>query len=191
MTKFKHLMSRLGEGLRAAGVLAVIAGAAHAEPVTLNVVDVAGNLALTQEALESFAAKNPNLVSRITFTKAPAPELPGKLKALQAAGRTENDDWRVLLIFRRRRHLGLGGKVGLDRIVKVLLGDRPRFGQRRIAIDIELRLALVRFRLQLLRVGLGKLSVCLIENGLERPRIERKEQLSLSDERAFGVVLCE
>ena len=82
MTKFKHLMSRLGGSLRAAGILAALAGAAHAEPVTLNVVDVAGNLALTQEALESFAAKNPNLVSRITFTKAPAPELPGKIRAM-------------------------------------------------------------------------------------------------------------
>jgi putative spermidine/putrescine transport system substrate-binding protein len=98
MTKFKHLMSRLGGGLRAAGILATFAGmplftagAAHAEPVTLNVVDVAGNLALTQEALESFAAKNPTLVSRITFTKAPAPELPGKIRAMQAAGRTDID----------------------------------------------------------------------------------------------------
>src|SRR4029077_11293548 len=40
-------------------------------------------------------------------------------------------------------------------------------------------------------VGLGKLPICLIEYGLERPRIERKEQLSFSDERAFGVVLRE
>jgi len=92
MSKFKHLMSRLGLGLRAAGILAAFAaGAAQAQPVTLNVVDVAGNLALTQEALESFAAKNPTLVSRITFTKAPSPELPGKIRAMQAAGRTDID----------------------------------------------------------------------------------------------------
>src|SRR5207248_8012745 len=45
-------------------------------PVTLNVVDVAGNLALTQEAIENYRAKHPNLVSRITFTKPPAPDLP-------------------------------------------------------------------------------------------------------------------
>jgi putative spermidine/putrescine transport system substrate-binding protein len=92
MTKFEHLMSRLAQGLRAAGFLAAFAGAsAFAQPVTLNVVDVAGNLALTQEALESFAAKNPTLVSRITFTKAPSPELPGKIRAMQAAGRTDID----------------------------------------------------------------------------------------------------
>lgn len=92
MSKFKHLMSRLGLGLRAAGILAAFAaGVAQAQPVTLNVVDVAGNLALTQEALEAFAAKNPTLVSRITFTKAPSPELPGKIRAMQAAGRTDID----------------------------------------------------------------------------------------------------
>ena len=60
-------------------------------PVTLNVVDVAGNLALTQDAIENFRAKNPNRVSRITFTKAPSPELPGKIKAQQAAKRVDID----------------------------------------------------------------------------------------------------
>lgn len=91
--RFNHLISRLGRSLRAAGLIASVVafGAAHAQPVTLNVVDVAGNLALTQEALEAFAAKNPNLVSRITFTKAPSPELPGKIRAMQAAGRTDID----------------------------------------------------------------------------------------------------
>src|SRR2546421_11300514 len=60
-------------------------------PVTLNVVDVAGNLALTQDAIENYRAKHPNLVSRVTFTKAPAPELPGKIKAQQGAKRVDID----------------------------------------------------------------------------------------------------
>jgi putative spermidine/putrescine transport system substrate-binding protein len=60
-------------------------------PVTINVVDVAGNLALTQDAFELYAKKNPNRVSKFTFTKAPAPELPGKLKAMQSAGRNDID----------------------------------------------------------------------------------------------------
>jgi len=60
-------------------------------PVTLNVVDVAGNLALTQDAIENYRAKHPNLVSRVTFTKAPAPELPGKIKAMQGAKRVDID----------------------------------------------------------------------------------------------------
>jgi putative spermidine/putrescine transport system substrate-binding protein len=60
-------------------------------PVTLNIVDVAGNLALTQSAIEAYRDKNPKLVSRITFSKAPAPELPGKIKAQQDANRVDID----------------------------------------------------------------------------------------------------
>ncbi|MEN5082243.1 extracellular solute-binding protein [Bosea sp. TWI1241] len=60
-------------------------------PVTLSVVDVAGNLALTQKAIENYRKAKPELVSRITFTKAPAPELPGKIKAQQAANRVDID----------------------------------------------------------------------------------------------------
>ncbi len=65
--------------------------AAKADPVSLNVVDVAGNLQLTQKAIEAFKAKYPNLVSNITYTNAPAPQLPGKIKAMQAAGRADID----------------------------------------------------------------------------------------------------
>jgi putative spermidine/putrescine transport system substrate-binding protein len=60
-------------------------------PVTLNIVDVAGNLALTQKAIEEYRNKNPKLVSRISFAKAPAPELPGKIKAQQDANRVDID----------------------------------------------------------------------------------------------------
>ena len=59
--------------------------------VTLSVIDVAGNLALTQPAFEAYRKAKPNVVSKITFTKAPAPELPGKLKAQQDAGRVDID----------------------------------------------------------------------------------------------------
>jgi len=60
-------------------------------PVALNVVDVAGDLALTQAAFELYARKNPGVVSRFTFSKATAPEMPGKLKAMQDAGRSDVD----------------------------------------------------------------------------------------------------
>lgn len=60
-------------------------------PVSLNIVDVAGNLALTQKAIESYRTRNPKLVSKITFAKAPAPELPGKIKAQQDADRVDID----------------------------------------------------------------------------------------------------
>ena len=66
--------------------------AAHAaDPVSINIVDVAGNLQLTQKGFEAFKAKYPDLVSSITFTNAPAPQLPGKIKAMQAAGRSDID----------------------------------------------------------------------------------------------------
>jgi len=78
-----------------AATLSLSAGSALAQapksPVTINVVDVAGNLALTQDAMQNFATKNPSLVAKINFTKAPAPELPGKLKAMQGAGRSDID----------------------------------------------------------------------------------------------------
>jgi putative spermidine/putrescine transport system substrate-binding protein len=60
-------------------------------PVALNIIDVAGNLQLTQAAIERFARENPKLVSRLTFSRAPSPELPGKLKAQQQANRVDID----------------------------------------------------------------------------------------------------
>jgi putative spermidine/putrescine transport system substrate-binding protein len=71
--------------------MAFASAAAQAEPVAINIVDVAGNLQLTQKGFEAFKAKYPNLVSNITFTNAPAPQLPGKIKAMQAAGRSDID----------------------------------------------------------------------------------------------------
>jgi putative spermidine/putrescine transport system substrate-binding protein len=62
-----------------------------ADPVALNIIDVAGNLQLTQAAIERFARENPKLVSRITFSRAPSPELPGKLKAQQQANKVDID----------------------------------------------------------------------------------------------------
>lgn len=88
----KHLKTTLAIALAAVALASsALAQKAPTSPVTLNIVDVAGNLALTQDALEAYKTKNPNLVSKITFTKAPAPELPGKIKAMQAAGRVDID----------------------------------------------------------------------------------------------------
>ena len=74
-----------------AALFSFAVGNVVAAPVTLNIVDVAGNLALTQDAIENFQKKHPDLVSKVNFTKAPAPELPGKLKAMQAGGRSDID----------------------------------------------------------------------------------------------------
>src|SRR5690348_930145 len=74
-----------------AALFALGPGTAQAAPVTINIVDVAGDLQLTRDAIQNFANKNPNLVSKVNFTQAPAPELPGKLKAMQGAGRSDID----------------------------------------------------------------------------------------------------
>ena len=60
-------------------------------PVALNVIDAAGNLALTQSIFDDYAKAKPNMVSGFTFNKAPSPELPGKIKAQQRANRVDID----------------------------------------------------------------------------------------------------
>ncbi len=95
-------------------------GAAAQSPVTINVVDVAGNLALTQEAFELYAKKNPNKVAKFVFNKAPAPELPGKLKAMQAAGRSDID-----LVLTGTDVLAAGIEQGL--LVKLLPAHANKF----------------------------------------------------------------
>src|SRR5262249_7048306 len=81
--------------MSAAAALA-LAGPTRAElpampksPVVINIIDVAGNLALTQKAIENYRKAHPELVSRFTFTK--APDLDGKIKAQQNAGRVDID----------------------------------------------------------------------------------------------------
>ena len=59
--------------------------------VTLNVLDVAGNLQLTQKAIDRYKDEHPDVVDRITYTTATAPELAGKVKAQQRANRLDID----------------------------------------------------------------------------------------------------
>src|SRR4029450_5930163 len=60
-------------------------------PQTLNVMDVAGNLQLTQAILDDFTKAHPDIVTKIVTTKATAPELAPKIKAEQDAGRLDID----------------------------------------------------------------------------------------------------
>jgi len=105
-------------------MFALAPGSAFAQapksPVTINVVDVAGNLALTQDAMQNFASKNPNLIAKINFTKAPAPELPGKLKAMQAANRSDID-----LVLTGTDFLAAGIEQGL--LEKILPAHAAKF----------------------------------------------------------------
>ena len=69
---------------------AALAQGASAAPVTINIVDVAGNLALTQHAFEQFEATHPGLV-HFTYSTSPAPQLLPRIKAMEAAGRSDID----------------------------------------------------------------------------------------------------
>jgi putative spermidine/putrescine transport system substrate-binding protein len=75
----------------AVGTAGAQAPALPSSPVALNVVDVAGQLQLVQQALEEYRRTHPKLVSRFAFSQAPAPELPGKLRAQQSANRVDID----------------------------------------------------------------------------------------------------
>jgi putative spermidine/putrescine transport system substrate-binding protein len=75
----------------AAAVSLCMAGIASAAPVTINISDPAGDLALTQAAIDEYQKKNPDKLAKVNIVRATAPELPGKLKAMQAAGRSDID----------------------------------------------------------------------------------------------------
>src|SRR3954471_12248282 len=59
--------------------------------VTLNILDVAGDLQLTQGMIDEYVAKNKDQIAKVTYSKATAPELVGKVKAQQNAGRVDID----------------------------------------------------------------------------------------------------
>jgi putative spermidine/putrescine transport system substrate-binding protein len=61
------------------------------KPVTLNILDVAGDLQLTQAMIDDFVKNNPNVISKVNYSKSTAPEMPGKIKAEQNAGRLDID----------------------------------------------------------------------------------------------------
>jgi putative spermidine/putrescine transport system substrate-binding protein len=62
-----------------------------AKAVTINILDVAGDLQLTQGMIDEFVAKNSDQIAKVTYSKATAPELVGKVKAQQNAGRVDID----------------------------------------------------------------------------------------------------
>jgi putative spermidine/putrescine transport system substrate-binding protein len=54
--------------------------------VTLNILDIAGNLQLTKGMIENFKNEHPEIVKNVTYTTAPAPSMAGKLQAEQQGG---------------------------------------------------------------------------------------------------------
>jgi len=113
-------------GLAAATSAGLLPGQAVAalpmpkSPVTITVVDVGGNLALTQKAIESYRKAKPDAVARFVFTKAPAPELPAKIKAQQDANHMDID---LVLTGTDALSAGLDQGIWLD--LKPYLPDLP------------------------------------------------------------------
>jgi putative spermidine/putrescine transport system substrate-binding protein len=62
-----------------------------ASAVPISIMDVAGALALHRPAFEDYRTARRDIVSRINYVKAPAPELAAKIKAQQDAGRGDLD----------------------------------------------------------------------------------------------------
>jgi putative spermidine/putrescine transport system substrate-binding protein len=88
-------------------------------PVELNILDVAGNLQLTQGMIEEFKTAHPEIVSKVNFTKATAPEMPGKLKAEQQGGKSQT-------------HLVLTGTDGLSAVIEqdLVLPLQPNYDSK-------------------------------------------------------------
>lgn len=90
------------------------------QPITLSIVDVAGNLALTQGAFELYAKQKPQVVSRFVYSTAPAPELPAKLKAQEDANHVDID-----LVLTGNDDLSAGIAQGLWVDLKQYLSELP------------------------------------------------------------------
>jgi putative spermidine/putrescine transport system substrate-binding protein len=88
--------------------------------VTINISDPAGNLALTQAAIDQYQKKHPEMISKINIVRATAPELPGKLKAMQGAGRSDID-----LVLTGTDFLAAGIEQGL--LEKILPAHAAKF----------------------------------------------------------------
>ena len=59
------------------------------QPITISLIDVSGDLASFQVVLDNYQKAFPNKVKDIKIQRAPAPELPAKIKAQQEAGRAD------------------------------------------------------------------------------------------------------
>ena len=110
----------LGGALSLAGVaglnLPAFAQAAKPKnPLSINIIDAAGNLALTQPAFDNYRRSNPDLIARMTFTKAPSPELPSKIRAQQGANRVDID---LVIIGPDALSAGLADDIYLDLVGK-------------------------------------------------------------------------
>jgi putative spermidine/putrescine transport system substrate-binding protein len=84
------LLRPLASVVAAVSVIATSGISARAaEPIVLSIIDTGGDLASTQVIIENYKKANPDKVKEIKIQRAPAPELPAKIKAQQDAGRLD------------------------------------------------------------------------------------------------------
>ncbi|MGB8561456.1 MAG: extracellular solute-binding protein [Pseudolabrys sp.] len=83
------LVRLLAATVMAVGVSVLTPGTTRAEPITLSIIDTGGDLASTEVIIRNYAKANPDKVKDIKILRAPAPELPAKIKAQQDAGRLD------------------------------------------------------------------------------------------------------
>ena len=93
---------------------------AGAGPVTLNILDVAGNLQLTKGMIENFKAAHPEVVNNVTYSTAAAPEMAGKLQAQQQGGQVQTS-----LVLTGTDGLSAGIKNNL--LTKILPDSQDKF----------------------------------------------------------------
>jgi putative spermidine/putrescine transport system substrate-binding protein len=61
------------------------------KPITLTILDVSGDLLTSKPAIQAFAAKNPNLISKVDFETGAPTDVAGKVQAQQTAGSVDID----------------------------------------------------------------------------------------------------
>jgi putative spermidine/putrescine transport system substrate-binding protein len=66
-----------------------ITPARPSSPITLTLLDGAGNVTVNRAIYDGFAAAHPELVSSINYQSAPAPDVAGKVRAQQLAGQVD------------------------------------------------------------------------------------------------------
>src|SRR6476660_997631 len=89
MRTFGTTVACLFAGLLVTAASVAGSGRASAEAIALSVIDTGGDLASTQAIIENYKKANPGKVKEIRIQRAPAPELPAKIKAQQDAGRLD------------------------------------------------------------------------------------------------------
>ncbi|MFC7403500.1 ABC transporter substrate-binding protein [Georgenia alba] len=95
-----------------------------AEPVSLHILDVAGNLNLTQEMIDQFVEENPDIISEVTYEEAGSPDLVGTIKP-----QVDSGDLQIHLVLSGTD--GMSAGIGEDLWVPVV----EEFGDRLTGMD--------------------------------------------------------